>query len=204
MDFDKLFFDPNADCEHSKSKLPHIHQPEKLQFVTFRLADSLPVSVRTLIDAQMKAFEMAHPKPWNQSIQQLFNAKFRPALQKLLDKGYGECILKNPQVRQIVVNAINYYNDNNEIEFFDYVIMPNHVHLLATFSIPPEVLIGKLRKFTSRVINTLLHRTGTIWDREVWDRYIRNHTHLTNTRCYIQDNPRFLPPTTYTLFISPI
>ena len=188
---DELFLNPLEDVERSRRMLPHWYQPGKLQFVTFRLGDSLPAKVRGYYQSRMDAFRQFHPEPWSAETRHLFAKTFYPTLQKMLDSGYGECLLRDERVRKVVVDAFD-YREGKDFELGDIVVMPNHVHFLAAFNREPKIVMERLMDFTTREINRLLGRRGGLWDRDFFDRMIRNERHLENVRGYIADNPRGL------------
>ncbi|MDE6008452.1 MAG: transposase [Muribaculaceae bacterium] len=193
---EESFLDRNSFINFTFNHLPHWYQPGKLQFITFRLGDSLPPHVQALIKNQMDWFIHKNPYPWTTETEYEFTRLFRGVQDKYLDKGYGECLLKHRECRDIIVEALSYYT---QMECYDFVIMPNHIHLLATFTEKPETIIGRLKHYTARHINKLFNRKDSLWQQDNWDRIIRNERHLMNTRTYIFNNPRFLPPGTYTL-----
>jgi hypothetical protein len=45
------------------------------------------------------------------------------------------------------------------------------------------------KSLTAHRINTLLRRTGVLWQREYFDRFIRNERHLLVATRYIVENP---------------
>ena len=69
--------------------------------------------------------------------------------------------------------------------------MPNHVHALLT-PLPGFELSGILhswKSFTAKAINRLLDRQGAVWQRESFDRYIRDAHHFGVAVDYIEQNP---------------
>jgi putative transposase len=69
--------------------------------------------------------------------------------------------------------------------------MPNHVHALTEILEPhtlPSVL-HSWKGFTSREINSILNRTGTLWQKGYFDRLIRDWPHFLNVVRYIRRNP---------------
>ena len=48
---------------------------------------------------------------------------------RLMDRGYGSCLLRYPEYRKILIDTIA-FNDHVNYEVDSYVIMPNHVHML--------------------------------------------------------------------------
>jgi putative transposase len=70
--------------------------------------------------------------------------------------------------------------------------MPNHVHVLLVQN--PEIALEKLihswKSFSTRSINKLLGRAGTLWQRDYFDRLVRDEQHLRNCVRYIRRNPQ--------------
>jgi len=69
--------------------------------------------------------------------------------------------------------------------------MPNHVPVLIETQpmhpLPEVVHVWK--SFTAKVINQAMGRQGMLWQREYFDRYIRDETHLQAVIDYIDNNP---------------
>jgi REP element-mobilizing transposase RayT len=160
---------------HNRGYLPHLNKSESTQFVTFRLADSLPLEV--LENMKLDGDYLTS------------DAKREKVLQ-LLDNGYGECHLKNPLVAELIVSSIKYFNISR-YTLHEYVIMPNHVHLLITPN--KDILLAKiiasLKSYTSNEANKILNRIGTFWYRDYFDRYIRDEDHYSKVSEYILNNP---------------
>jgi REP element-mobilizing transposase RayT len=68
--------------------------------------------------------------------------------------------------------------------------MPNHVHVL--FEVfdghPMGTVIHSWKTFTTREINKLLSRSGSLWQADYFDRYIRDEEHRRNECTYIEAN----------------
>jgi REP-associated tyrosine transposase len=68
--------------------------------------------------------------------------------------------------------------------------MPNHVH--AVFVLNPawslEKIILSWKGFTARNINPLLGREGNFWQRDYFDRLVRDTKHWANCVRYIRRN----------------
>ena len=182
------------------STLPHWHQDNKVQFVTFRLADSLPqVKLAELSDFK-EEWLRSHPEPWDQATQEEYDHIIRKKVDKWLDQGYGECILQSEDIRKIVVDALLFYHGKRYM-LHHFVIMPNHVHLLITPIGDDTVMksIGSVKQFTANAINKLLGRSGEVWQRNVFDRMVRDADNYEKYVQYINQNPRNLLPDCYTL-----
>jgi len=97
--------------------------------------------------------------------------------------------LKNDEVATMVQNAL-LFHDRTKYRLAAWVVMPNHVHLLCT---PIGHSLGQimhsLKSFTSSEANKLLNRAGRFWQKEYFDRYIRNARHYAKIVAYIESNP---------------
>jgi REP element-mobilizing transposase RayT len=98
--------------------------------------------------------------------------------------------MRDPRCARIVAEALIYGN-GGRYALQAWCVMPNHVHaLIATNA---EIELGQIvhawKRFTTRRINGLLGRTGTVWAKDYFDRFIRNDEHFETTRRYIEQNP---------------
>ena len=74
----------------------------------------------------------------------------------------------------------------------DFVVMPNHVHLLASFA-DPEVMQKQCTSwlhYTAFEINKRLGRSGKFWQQEPFDHLVRSIEQYEYLRRYIADNPK--------------
>src|SRR5574341_1109150 len=114
----------------------------------------------------------------------------RTRIQDFLDSGYGECFLRDDRLAEIVENALLHF-DGERYALHAWCVMPNHVHTLFT----PETgfkmsrITHSWKSFTANKCNQVLNRTGKFWEREPFDRYIRNEQHYRNALAYIENNP---------------
>jgi REP element-mobilizing transposase RayT len=69
--------------------------------------------------------------------------------------------------------------------------MPNHVHLLGAPAAGHNLaeIMHSLKSYTSNETNKLLGRKGRFWQKEYFDRYIRNARHFAKVVWYIENNP---------------
>jgi type I restriction enzyme R subunit len=81
--------------------------------------------------------------------------------------------------------------DGECYEMLDFVIMPNHVHVLATF----EDELGMLKQceswkhYTAVQINRALGLTGRFWQQDSFDHLVRHEGQFERLRRYIAENP---------------
>lgn len=199
------FFNKNEKLSiKSSGFLPHWNQSGKIQFVTFRLIDSLPqIKIHELSELK-KHFITQHPLPWNNNEEIEFWKLISPFEAKLLDEGYGSCMLKKPALRKIVSDSIRYF-DGIKYNLIAYVIMPNHVHVLFHFveNNTIESVMHSIKSYTSKLINRITLHSGSIWMKEYFDRIIRNERHLQSCINYILGNPKNLKSGDFDVYVNP-
>ena len=162
---------------HSRGYLPHYDVEESFQFVTFRLADSMPQSVL---------------KRWREEIEagRIADVDFRKRIEGYLDQHYGSCSLRDRRIADLVRETLLKW-DGIKYELIAWVIMPNHVHLLIRvvegYSL--SHLLHAIKSYTAHEANKILNRKGAFWNVESFDRMIRDGRHYTNTIAYIENNP---------------
>ena len=195
------FLDRHEPIHETKGNLPHWTQYGKITFITFHLADSLPKHVIDFMQAEYESLKLQLEKEGNHTNLERLRAIRHNQLEKYLDKGYGSCLLSSPIFRSIIINTLNYNNGNTYL-LHSYVIMPNHIHLLlepkGTATI--QQITHSIKSFSSHEINKLQKSTGSIWQKEFFDRIIRNEEHYMRVLEYIKNNPKHCPPTEYTLY----
>jgi len=182
--------------------LPHWRQEGCAYFVTFRLADSLPAQVVRELREQRHAWLRMRginpeAKEWKREFARLGDEEQRDyerqttdRLNRRLDEGYGSCVLRRAEVREIVAEGLDYFHGERTWTG-DFVVMPNHVHVLMT-PIPPfelEQVLGSIKGFSSKQINMELGRQGAFWQRESYDHIVRDAEQLEAFQRYIQNNP---------------
>ena len=175
----------------SRGYLPHVKREGASYFVTFRLSDSLPKEVLLRFERERAVAMQRLPKNAPRIEMDEIAKDFHRKMERYLDKGAGECHLRQPQNAKIVAEALLHFHEQHYV-LDEWVVMPNHVHLIL-WPMPNHTLsdILKSRKrHTARQINLLLGRTGsTFWQRESFDHWIRNDEEKARIRRYIRMNP---------------
>lgn len=158
---------------YDRGYLPHFHDEECPQSITLRLADSLPVAVYKRITAS--------------AVSEREKAAM---VDRCLDSGRGRCLLERPTASEIVREAI-LWSDGRRFDLKEWVIMPNHVHISYTNAPePPTITAGKIKSFTAnRLADEFDDVDGQVWQRGVFDRYIRGERHAFNLSNYFWFNP---------------
>ena len=106
----------------------------------------------------------------------------------------------SPDARTIVLNALRHFH-NTRYELFAACVMPDHVHLLMQ-PWPKENdekgnvvfwslsdLLHSIKSFSAHQMNKLEHKTGGVWEKERFDRYVRSDRDLQEKFHYILRNP---------------
>ncbi len=163
---------------HSRGYLPHF-DGDVTQFLTFRLADSLPQNVLNRLKKEILRDKLSENSD-----------EYRERSEKYLDQGIGSCILKNPAIAEIVEKTIEYENGRS-CKVISWVVMPNHVHLLLH---PFEGhslsdIIKRIKGVSARKINKATGSNGSVWQADYFDRFIRDEKHFWSTVDYIEYNP---------------
>ncbi|MBQ7177341.1 MAG: transposase [Victivallales bacterium] len=173
--------------------LPHWELDATIYHVCFRLNDSVPMQKQMewkrerewiIENAHLEKRELTEYE--KKRLQYLYSDK----IDAYLDAGYGECILRNPDVANIVQNSLNFYN-GKKYRLHSWCIMPNHVHiafqLLEHYRLS-EVLQG-WKSFTAHTINKFLGRTGVLWQSDCYNHIIRTENEYYQQLRYIWHNP---------------
>jgi len=185
------YFDPSAPVGRLRGgNLPHWRQDGAMYFVTWRTADSMPRERAHKWMEERDAWLKAHPEPWSLQDEQQYYRLFPDRWEAWLDEGHGECPLARPELRQIV-EAVLRHDDCRKYQLEDFIVMPNHVHVLVSpFG---ERTLSEItqawKSTTAHRISKLLRRTGTLWQKESFDHIVRSVEQAQKFRQYIQDNP---------------
>ena len=113
--------------------------------------------------------------------------------------------VKLNQFGEIIDHTLNDLTNHNNIIIHNYVIMPNHIHVLIqicreqSVTVPEKSIseiVRQFKGFSSKRINTLLIRngyepfhTGELWQKSFYDHIIRNENEFINKWKYIDRNP---------------
>ena len=195
-------FDPKAELLIHEHCRPHWSQAGAIVFITFRTHDSIPREVIDRWDREKQdwvkrqGLAMAG-QHWSRVIKSLsdadqvrFNREFDRCREDTLDTCHGECVLRRPELAQIIADSLLHF-DGERYRMGDFIVMPNHVHLLAAFGTPE--LLGEQcdswLHYTAFLINKKLGRKGKFWQQEPFDHVVRSPEQYEYLRDYIRDNP---------------
>jgi REP element-mobilizing transposase RayT len=190
-------FDPKAERSEYRRHLPHWSQPGCTYFLTFRLADSVPHAKLREWHEERRHWLQEHGLNTADDLPRLpvaqqreFYEYFTRRMHEWLDAGLGSCLLRESQFARLVVEALLFF-DGTRCAIGDFVVMPNHVHLLATplakWKLP--ALLHSWKRHSAREINRLRGKEGALWMDETFDHAVRSDEQLAYFRRYIVQNP---------------
>jgi len=157
---------------HYVRRLPHWDVPGQPLFVTFRLHGSLPKN--------------RYFSPETTSAGRAF-----AAMDRLLDRARtGPFYLRQPEIAHLVCESIEAGQDRfQRYTLHDYVVMPNHVHMLVTSAIPSMEWLRSLKGFTGSEATRMLGLSAPFWQDESYDHTVRNADEFRKISDYIECNP---------------
>jgi REP element-mobilizing transposase RayT len=144
--------------------LPHWQSEEGTYFVTFRLIDSLPDALARLRGVRR--------------------------IEEALDRGYGAAHLAVPEIGDMVFETLRFFH-GKRYTLHSACVMPNHVHsvLRPAASVCLSDILHSWKGFTANRANKILGRTGPFWQRESYDRLIRDENEFRRANAYVLANP---------------
>ncbi len=163
---------------HERGYLPHCDFPNLVQYVTFRLSDSMPSSRRA---------------EWEYLLKIEDGKDRRSKLEEYLDRGVGNCELRDPRIAQVTEDALLHFHQQR-YELLAWCIMPNHVHVLHHISSTPlwKIIQGWKIHATIRLRRQRRNAElplGQFWQREYWDTFMRDEEQQRKAIKYIEANP---------------
>jgi REP element-mobilizing transposase RayT len=154
----------------TRGRLPHADFAGLTQAVTFRLADALPGPV---LDRLQRNVAESHPDPADARRAALLRVR----VHAWLYAGHGSGCLCDPAAMAVVAEELHRsVGISYRLEAF--TIMPNHVHVVVGVGGRPlGAIIGAWKGASARRINRLQGKAGRLWNREYYDRFIRDDDH---------------------------
>lgn len=99
-------------------------------------------------------------------------------------------VLASPRLAHIVVDNLAFYRDRGDFELIAYVVMPDHIHLLATpLRDPISDVMRNLKSHIARGIRLARGTTGPVWQQSFHDRVARSEDDVRKFAEYIHHNP---------------
>ena len=196
------FFNPHDDIAIAQRKLPHWSQAGTVVFITWRTQDSMPQGIIDAWRADRNRWLNAHAidptqEGWKMALHELppklnaeFHERFTSRWHDELDACHGACVLRRPDLAKLVAESLLRFN-NDRYEMMDFVVMPNHLHVLATFPDKQSMLAQcePWKHFTATRINSALDQKERFWQQDAFDHLVRHEAQFARLKCYIAENP---------------
>jgi REP element-mobilizing transposase RayT len=197
------FFEPRDEYFVLERKhLPHWAQPGTISFLTWRTWDSMPRDVLASWVAERDAWLVRHgidpaSPDWRDRVaclgpaeQRTFHEHVSARWEACLDECHGACVLRRPELAQVVADSLHHF-DGQRYFLTDFVVMPNHVHVLVAFPSAEQMLAqcDSWKHYTAVKINWVLQRRGRFWEPDAFDHLVRSAEQFEHLRRYIQDSP---------------
>jgi putative DNA methylase len=98
--------------------------------------------------------------------------------------------LKDERIATLTEDSLLFHH-TKKYDLTAWVIMPNHIHFLATplEGIELSAMAHSIKSYTAHEANKILGRQGQFWQHEPFDRYIRDRKHFVSVIRYIENNP---------------
>ena len=178
---------------YASKQLPHFDAPGRRQFITYRLSDAMPAARR---------------REWEAFLALEDDEEKQRKVEAYLDKGYGECHLRDPRIADLVQENL-WHHDGVKYRLLAWVIMPNHVHaLVEIWNVPLGEILKSWKSYTSKAANKILQGGDgpspsfksrargdepsppqTFWEEDYFDCYLRDEDHYRRVVRYIESNP---------------
>jgi len=190
-------FRPDDSFQKSRGNLPHWTQDGVIYFITFRLADSIPKTAMDEWSGRRSEWLMSRgmtPQAFDfeklsENERKEYRRRFGQKFHEMLDDCLGDCLLRKSANAKMVADAMEFF-EGERYWLGDYVVMPNHVHLLispyADFKL--KKIMQSLKSHTAKKINKLQGKSGQLWQRESYDHIVRSENQLLFYEQYIQEN----------------
>jgi REP element-mobilizing transposase RayT len=184
------FLNPREEISFSANRLPHWQQRGGIYFVTFRLGDAIPQAQLERWSSERDAWFRIHSRPLTEEDEREFHDRFVVVIERWLDAGSGSCVLRRRDCAAYVAGALRHF-EGMRYEQISWVIMPNHVH--ALFGLKHGHALAQVlhswKLYSARHINRAIGASGRLWQRDYFDRLVRNYAHLARCVRYIRNNP---------------
>ena len=107
-----------------------------------------------------------------------------------LDRGIG-CKLLAKEANAEIVQLSLLHDDGVMYALAAWCIMPTHVHALVELRFEAALadIVQTWKSASAHAINKTEGRTGRLWRREYFDRFMRSEDQFANTVTYIENNP---------------
>ena len=179
---------------HERGYLPHCDLPGLVQFITIRLADSMPA---------------ARQGEWEHLLAIENLRERRTKLEEYLDRGVGECWLRDHRIAGLCEEALCFFH-LERYELLAWSVMSNHMHVLVHVwrwplwkmvqswkhhvqrkarELAPERRLPARRDENDSGEGAPCGSPAFRWQREYWDTFMRDEEQEATAVRYTESNP---------------
>ena len=187
------------DPRYYERNLPHLQPDDGVFFITFRLAGSLPkakiLALKSEHEQRIKNLRADMPNASDLDIKNAFDHAHDVYFKKfddLLDNPEsGPTHLSEFRIGSLVADCLMYWFAEKRYKLVCFTVMSNHVHVIFyKIQKPLFRILQTIKSFTGARANEILnHRGEEFWQRESYDRMIRNRTEFDRKVKYTLNNP---------------
>ena len=196
------FYNPDDEKAVTHRRLPHWSQNGVITFITWRTDDSMPAPVirKWLFDRDrwLRANGIdPSKKDWRSNLNNArpdliaeYHRRFTNRWHDELDRCHGACLLRQRALARIVANALMFF-DQDRYNMLNFVVMPNHVHVLVTFPDRSTMLrtCKSWKRFSAGEINKATNGKGRFWQQDAFDHLVRHEEQYQRLLRYVDSNP---------------
>ncbi len=171
-------------------RLPHWEVEDGRYFVTIRLAGAIPQEgqdrIRQLAGEWTSVNRIQAPEEWLRQQRRIFRA-----MEEWLHRAETVVYLQRPEIAELVMEAVEHRKRRGDWTVWEYVVMPNHIHLF--FELHRGSLKGVLEDFKRWTAHQAVRRLRSegkgFWQREWFDHWSRSDEEDEMIIAYIRNNP---------------
>ena len=173
-----------------RGRLPHWEVEDGRYFVTIHLAGAIPKQGEDRIQQISTELLQRESRTASDSGLPLMRTIFRE-MEQWLDRAEQNTLLSTPAVADMVMEAIQHRVKINRWEVFEFVIMPNHIHIfLSVLQGTLKESIEDFKRWTGHQASTLIKLPNNrFWQDEWFDHWSRSDEQDERIVKYIQNNP---------------
>jgi len=151
------------------TNLPHFSQKNQYQFITFRTKDSTDDFILRELEKSTQTTKLTQ-----------YN------IDKYLDNSQ-----KGAYLHGEIIDIIKDYLlqvDSELCEILSYSIMPNHIHIILIQNDELSKIMQNIKGSLSFKINKKLGKSGQLWQKDYFDKVIRDEDQFVKTYEYVKNN----------------
>ena len=139
--------------------LPHCDGPNLVQFITYRLADSIPATLLAAVETALRLIP-----------SERMGIERRRRIESLLDHGYGSSILRESAAAECVIESWQRFS-GQRYDLLAWGVVPTHVHVLIRMYRTNCLsrVVQTWKSYTGRRLKALFPSAclnGEFWKRE--------------------------------------